>query len=147
MPRILSHCWKDGSEPDVVRARSLCCDSLLKAMGRDPDEFVLAKQSSREFDREVVLPKVHTVSINCRRDVGMVIDNETRPCVPGDPGKHQCSFIDALPRAVLVPILEKRHSGVERLLHRLQRVDAKKGLIEDQTEPSDIIAPVYCTAP
>jgi hypothetical protein len=116
-------------------------------MGGDPDEFVLAKQLPREFYREIVLPEVHTVGINCRGYVGMVIDNETRLRVPGDPRKHQGSFIDALPRAVFVPVLEKHHPCVERLLHRLLRVDAEQDLIEDQAEPSDVIAPGDCTAP
>jgi hypothetical protein len=43
--------------------------------------------------------------------------------------------------------LEKLHPCVERLLHGLHRVDAEQLLIEDQAKPSDVIAPVYCTAP
>jgi hypothetical protein len=77
----------------------------------------------------------------------MVIDNETRVCARGKPGKHQCNFINIFSRPVLAPVLEDIHPCVNRLSHCRIQSDAEKILIKDQAEPFYITMPGYCTAP
>jgi hypothetical protein len=69
---------------------------FFQSRRRSSDDFVLPEHFSRKRNREVALPKVHSICIRCKSDIDSVIHNQGHARFPAH-GNHAFCHLDHAP--------------------------------------------------